>query len=143
MENKLPFVIGLIGGLLMISAGAIGGIGLWAYLPMIVAILGLPAEVAYYVNLLLSVLSWIASFGGIAVILGSALFLVNRIGTGRFIIGLGAGMGIFSLIILFVGYYVAGISPVVWPLILLNSPALLGAVLAVVARYMARPVSSD
>jgi hypothetical protein len=127
----------------MVSAGAVGGIGLWAYLPMIVAFLGLPAEVAYYVNLLLSALSWIASFGGVAVIFGSALFLVNRIGTGRFIIGLGAGMGIFSLIILFAGYFVAGIAPVVWPLIFLNSPALLGAVLAVVARYMASPISSD
>ncbi len=143
MKNKLPFAIGVIGGLLMISAGAIGGIGLWAYLPLIIAILGLPPEVAYVINLLLSILNWIAAFGGFAVIFGSALFLVNRIGTGRFIIGLGAGMGIFSLIILFAGYILAGISPIVWPIILLNSPALLGAVLAIIARYMARPADKE
>ena len=141
MENKAPFVISLIGGLLMISAGAVGGIGLWAYLPVIIALLGFPAEVAYPVNLLLSVLNWVAAFGGFAVIFGSALFLVNRIGTGRFIVGLGAGVGIFTLIFLFVGYILAGISPIVWPIILLNSPGLLGAVLALVARYMARPAT--
>ena len=139
MRNKLPFIIGVIGGLLMISAGAVGGIGLWAYLPIIITILGLPPDVAYGVNLLLSVLNWIAAFGGFAVIFGSGLFLVNRIGTGRFIIGLGAGMGIFSLILLFAGYILAGISPIIWPIILVNSPALLGAVLAIIARYMARP----
>lgn len=139
MRNKVPFAIGVIGGLLMISAGAVGGVGLWAYLPLIIAALGLPAEVAYFVNLLLSILNWIAALGGFAVIFGSTLFLVNRVGTGRFIMGLGAGMGIFSLLLLFLGYFLAGISPVVWPVILLNSPGLLGAVLAIIARYMARP----
>lgn len=140
MRNKIPFLIGLIGGLLIISAGAIGGIGLWAYLPLIISILGLPPEVAYMINMLLSVLYWVASFGGFAVIFGSVLFLVNRIGTGRFIIGLGAGVGIFGLISLFFGYYLANILPVAWPSIILASPSLLGAVLALVARYMARPV---
>ncbi len=139
MENKFSFIIGFVGGLLMISASAVGGIGLWAYLPLVIAFLGLPPEVAYFVDLLLSVLNWIAAFGGVAVIFGSTLFLVNRIGTGRFIVGLGAGMGIFSLIVLFIGFILTGISPVVWPVILFNSPAILGAVLSIVARYMARP----
>ncbi|MFW9831288.1 MAG: hypothetical protein ACFFD8_05895 [Candidatus Thorarchaeota archaeon] len=140
MRNKIPFFIGLIGGLLMISAGAIGGIGLWAYLPMIISILGLSPDLAYWVNLLLSILYWIAGFGGFAVIFGSALFVINRIGTGRFIVGLGAGMGIFTLILLFAGYYLAGIMPVAWPSILIASPGLLGAVLSVIARYMARSI---
>jgi hypothetical protein len=139
MKNKIPFTIGFIGGLLMISASAVGGIGLWAYLPLVIAFFGLPPEVAYFINLFLSILNWIAAFGGFTVIFGSALFLVNRIRTGRFIISLGAGMGIFSLIFLFIGYIFAGISPIVWPLILANSPALLGAVLSIIARYMARP----
>ncbi len=143
MQNKVPFITGFIGGLLMISTGAIGGLGLWAYLPLIIAILGLPPEVAYFVNLLLSVLYWIAAFGGFAVIFGSALFLVNRIGTGRFIIGLGAGLGFFTLILLFIGYFLSGISPVVWPVIIVSSPALLGAVLALIARYMARPAPKE
>lgn len=139
MRNVGAFIIGLIGGLLMISANAIGGIGLWAYLPLIIGILGLPPDVMYFVNLLLSVFNWIAGLGGIAVIFGSALFLMNRIGTGRFIIGLGAGMGLVSLILLFVGYILAGILPVAWIPLLLSSPALLGAILSLVARYMAKP----
>lgn len=139
MQNKGPFIIGLIGGLLMVSAGAVGGIGLWAYLPLIIAILGLPPEVAYFVNLFLSILNWIAALGGFAIIFGSVLFLFNRIRTGRFIIGLGAGIGLFGLIILLVGYFLAGISPIVWPLILVDSPAMLGAVLSIIARHMARP----
>ena len=138
MNNKVPLAIGIIGGVLMISAGAVGGVGLWGYLPLLVAVLGLPTEVAYFVNILLSILNWIAAFGGFAVIFGFALLLVNRIRTGRFIIGLGAGMGIFSLLFLFIGYFLTGISPVVWPVILLNSPGLLGAILVTIARYMAK-----
>lgn len=139
MRNKSAFIVGLIGGLLMISANAVGGIGLWVYLPLIVTILGLPVEIMTFVNLLLSVLNWIAGLGGIAVIVGSALFLVNRIGTGKFIIGLGAGIELTSIILLFVGYWLAGIMPVAWIPLILNTPALLGAILAVIARYMAKP----
>jgi hypothetical protein len=139
MQNKLPFAIGVIGGVLMISAGAVGGIGLWAYLPLIIAILGMPAEVAYFVNILLSILNWIAALGGFAVIAGFALLLFNRMRTGRFIIGLGASMGILSFILLLVGYFLAGISPVVWPVIILNSPGLLGAILVIIAQYLAKP----
>lgn len=139
MQNKMAFLVGLIGGILMISVNAIGGIGLWAYLPLIIGFLGLPSEIAYGIAILLSVLYWIAGFGGFSVIFGCILFLVNRIGTGRFIIGLGAGMGLITMILLFVGYFLAGIAPVTWIWILLGSPGLLGAVLSVFGRYLAKP----
>ncbi len=143
MQNKTAFLVGLIGGILMISVNAIGGIGLWSYLPLIIGILGLSPEIMYWVAILLSVLYWIASFGGFSVIFGSLLFFVNRIGTGRFIVGIGAGTGVISMILLFAGYFLAGIAPVTWIWILLGSPGLLGAVLSVFGRYLAKPKAQE
>lgn len=138
MSNRLAFLLGLIGGILLISANVVGGIGLWQYLPLVVALLGLPTDVVFVMNMILSALKWIAGLGGIAVISGSILLLMNRVSLGKFIIGLGAGMGLFSLILLFVGYFLSGTAIVTWPLLIWESPGLLGAILSILARFKAK-----
>lgn len=122
----------------MISANVVGGIGLWQYLPLVVALLGLPVDVVFVVNMILSALKWIAGFGGLAVIFGSILLLINRVSLGKFIIGLGAGMGLISLILIFIGYLLSGTAIITWPLLIWESPGLLGAILSILARYRAK-----
>jgi len=51
------------------------------------------------VNVLAYILITVASLGGLAVVLGSTLFLIKRVKTGRLLITLGAGFGLISLII--------------------------------------------
>jgi len=138
MQNKLAFVLGLLGGILMISAGAVGGLGFWTLLPLLIAISGLPAEFALLVNLVLVVLSFIAGLGGFAVIIGSFLFLANRVGLGKFIVGLGAGMGFVGFILLLAGHFLSGTLAVTWFLAILQTPGFLGVILSILARTIAK-----
>lgn len=138
MQNKAAFVLALLGGILMISAGLVGGVGFWALLPLLVAILGLPPEFALLVNSLLMVLSFIAGLGGFAVVIGSFLFLAGRVGLGKFIVGLGAGMGLFGFILLLAGQFVSGTLAATWLFALLQTPGFLGVVLSILARMAAR-----
>jgi hypothetical protein len=138
MSNKLPFVLGLIGGILLVVTETVGNIGLWNLLPLIGMVLGLPPEVVYTVNLLLTILRIIAGAGGIAVICGSFLLLFNRVRWGKFIITLGAGFGIFSLILLFFGFFASGFTIVAFPLLLLETPSVIGLILSLLARFIAK-----
>ena len=64
----------------------------------------------------------------------------NRFGTGKFIIGLAAGMGLIGFIILVVQMYIAiGFAAFTQIFNLISSSAgLLGVVITIVARTMAR-----
>ncbi len=138
MSNKLPFILGLIGGIILVITETLGSIGLWNLLPLIVIILGLPPEVVYVVNLLLTILRIIAGAGGIAVIFGSFLLLFNRLRIGKIIITLGAGFGIFSLILLYFGFFSSGFLIVAFPLLLLETPSLIGLILSLLARVLVK-----
>ena len=46
------------------------------------------------ITLILTILLYIAALGGIAVIIGGILIAMDRVGTGKFVIGLGAGVGL-------------------------------------------------
>jgi hypothetical protein len=138
MRNKVAFALGLLGGIVMIFAGVVGGVGFWTLLPLLAAILGLPPEFALLVNLVLVVLSFIAGLGGFAVIIGSFLILANRVGLGKFIVGLGAGMGLFGFILLLAENYLSGTLAVTWLLAILQTPGFLGVVLSILARMVAK-----
>ena len=142
MRNKVAFSLGLLGGILMIFAGVVGGVGFWTLLPLLVAILGLPAEFALLVNLVLVVLSFIAGLGGFAIIIGSFLFLANRVGLGKFIVGLGAGMGLIGFILFLAGHFLSGTLAVTWLLAILQMPGFLGVVLSILARMVAKGSTS-
>ena len=95
---KVGAALAIIAGLLLISANAIGSAG----------IIGLALE--YMINFfsgpisdilshVLQLLNIIASLGGIAVIGGGILIYIGRLGLGKFIIGLGAGIGLIAYLI--------------------------------------------
>ncbi|MBT0160485.1 hypothetical protein G4O51_10940 [Candidatus Bathyarchaeota archaeon A05DMB-2] len=57
-------------------------------------------QVLQVVNTLMLILIAISLAGGFAVIAGGILIFLNRVGTGKFIISLGAGVGLLWLILL-------------------------------------------
>ena len=138
MRNKVPFLLCLIGGILMIMASVVGSAALWvqifAFAETIVPGAG---EIFGWI---LIVLGYIASLGGIAVIIGGYLVTTDRVGTGKFVIGIAAGLGLIGLIINLVTAYMAmGIAAFTDFLNLLaTSSAVLGPVLTIVARTMVK-----
>ena len=88
MRNKVPFILCLIGGGLMIYAGVIGSVGIWEDILALAATLA--PGFAEVMGLILAILVNIASMGGIAVIIGGYLITTDRVGTGKFIIGIAA-----------------------------------------------------
>jgi hypothetical protein len=96
-RQRTAFILALIGGILLLIAGVAGGIGVYALafnwieanIPSLTSVLGI----------ILAALTIIASFGGVAVIVGGIMILGGRITTGKLFIGLGAGVGIFGILI--------------------------------------------
>ncbi len=89
---------------------------------------------------ILVILQNVASLGGFAVIIGGYLITTNRVGTGKFIIGISAGMGIFGLIMLTYNMYMAmGMAAFSEIANLIStSAAILGPVLTIAARILTR-----
>ncbi len=109
LQNKRPLFLCLVGGILLIIAGAVGSIGALEFLSLIGTIPELEFLVPI-VDILLKVLVFIAGLGGIGVIAGGFLITTPRVGTGKFIIGIAAGMGLIGLIIQLVKVvYFAGV----------------------------------
>ena len=122
----------------MIYAGVIGSVGIWGDILALAATLAPGFE--EIMGWILAILVNIASMGGIAVIIGGYLITTNRVGTGKFIIGIAAGMGLFGFIMLIYTMYSAmGLAAFAEILNLLStSAALAGPVITIVARTMAK-----
>ena len=138
MRNKKAFILCLVGGILLFLASAIGSIGMYGTIIAFVAD-QYPEMVGILDNALL-ILSFIAGLGGIGVIIGGYMLTTDRFGTGKFIIGIAAGMGLVGLIIVLAQHFMlAGTSGVVdyVNLMVSQGSGWIGAVLAILGRKMA------
>ncbi|MFW9956715.1 MAG: hypothetical protein ACFFCT_01475 [Candidatus Odinarchaeota archaeon] len=139
MRNQMPFVLCIIGGLLLLGAGYTNGANtiflLYLFFHSIVAL----APFYLIIDIVLLVLWIIAWLGGIAVIFGGYLLTTSHIRTGKFIIAISAGFGLISLIfvvlwvILTIGW--AGLLLLTW--LILHTAWALGLILTVIARSTA------
>jgi len=128
----------LVGGILLFLASAIGSIGMYGTIISFVAD-QYPEMVGILDNLLL-ILSFIAGLGGIGVIIGAFMLTTDRVGTGKFVIGIAAGMGLVGLVIVLAqNFMLAGTSGVVdyVNLMISQGSGWIGAVLAILGRKMA------
>ncbi len=98
MKNRNSFILCFIGGILLISVGAVGSIGFFEMLTLITEIPALSA-LAWLIEILLYVLGFIAGLGGLGVIIGGYMLTTERIGTGKFVVGLAMGMSLVGLIV--------------------------------------------
>ncbi len=107
MENKKWILLCIIGGILMIIGSVIGSITFFETLfDLIEADVG--EDVAKIVSLVIQILGYIAMGGGISVIVGSIIVAMDHYRLGKFIIGIGAGMGLISLLIFLITGIVEG-----------------------------------
>ncbi|NHJ12943.1 MAG: hypothetical protein EAX95_04665 [Candidatus Thorarchaeota archaeon] len=127
----------MIGGILLISVSAIGSLGFWETIISYIA--STFPESAEIMTLLFGVLMYIAGLGGVGVIIGGVLLTTDRVGTGKFVIGISAGLGLIGLIIYLVQLYMTGGIELVLDVVSLlsQSAGWIGAVLSIVARQMA------
>ena len=137
MENKKWILICIIGGILIIISSVIGSITFFETLfSLIEADVG--EDVAKIISLVILILGYIAMCGGISVIIGALIVAMDHYRLGKFLISLGAGMGLISLIIVFLtgifeGSIVEDVEGIISEIIH-GSYGFLGIVLTIIAR---------
>ncbi|MFX0188973.1 MAG: hypothetical protein ACFE8A_14705 [Candidatus Hodarchaeota archaeon] len=105
MRNIAASIFCIIGGILMIIASIIGSAAIYE---LIVEFLSIQfPDYKTFLRIFLAVCIFIAAGGGISVIIG-VIIAFKSLAPGKFLIGLGAGMGLIGLIIFIVTGIIAG-----------------------------------
>jgi hypothetical protein len=94
-RNKAAMVIAIVAGILLFVTG-MSGVATWGTIRTFVAT-HIIDNIA--VQIVFAILIFIASLGGISVIVGGLLIGKNKVLAGKVIISLGAGMGLIGLIV--------------------------------------------
>ena len=139
MEDKKWIVICIIGGVLMFLSAIIGSASFFA-LVFAEASKHLGPEVALVLSIILIIFTIVALGGGISVIIGALLVSKDKIGLGKFIIGLGAGMGLIGLVIFVITSLLAGTILAVAIGLINGSYGFLGVLLTIFSRMKMKKV---
>ncbi len=137
MENKKWILLCIIGGILMFLGSMIGSISFFETIfGLLVDEIG--EDMANIVSIILQVLAYIAMGGGISVIVGVLMVAKDHYRLGKFVIGIGAGMGLIGLIVFIItsivnGTVVGEFLGIVLQ-ILNGSYGFLGVILTIIAR---------
>jgi hypothetical protein len=94
-KNKTAMGLAIVAGILLLVEG-VSGLATWETIKEFVTKHVADNEI---IQIVFAILIFIASLGGIAVIIGGLLIGKNTVKTGKFIILLGAGMGLIGLIV--------------------------------------------
>ena len=98
VSSKVAALLAYVGGTLLLLAGATGSVGIiGTVIAYIIDHLG--GATADFLSIVLQLLHFVADLGGVSVIIGGSLILNERKRIGKFIIGLGAGMGLIGFIL--------------------------------------------
>jgi ribosomal protein L40E len=146
MKNLKWILLCFLGGILMIIGSATGSAVFYVYLANLVSSY-ISSEFIPLVAAILTVLEYIAFYGGYSVIVGTILILINQIKLGRIIIMVATSFGMLGLVF-YAGTWILGISGIavspavqailnqMYSLFTYNSGlAFTGTVLAVVGRH--------
>jgi len=123
-------IIAILAGLLLLISG-ISGLATWETIQDFVTTHIIDN---YIVEIVFAILLFIASLGGISVIIGGILIGKDKIGTGKFLIMLGAGLGIVGLIFSIIITIVEGS----FTLGSYFSIGAIGLILSIIARIIAK-----
>ena len=130
-NNKNAMIIAIIGGILLILSG-LNGVTAMNDIKDFVKDEISDDDIIQYGFIILIL---IASLGGFAVIIGGLLIWKNKLGIGRFIIGVGAVAGLIGLL----AHIYYGISEGTVILYTYHALGALGIILSMVARRIANP----
>jgi hypothetical protein len=102
VRNVLSFVLSVPAGILLLLKGITGPTEAYSWLLNYLSSSGVITDglVLAFVTTVLSVLIFISSLGGIAVIAGGVLVWKNHVSTGRLLISLAAGVGFLWVLFL-------------------------------------------
>lgn len=129
-KNKQAMIIAFIAGILLLFEG-ISGYATWDTIKEFVINNVADNEI---IQIIFAMLIFIASLGGLAVIIGGLLIGKEKIHTGKLLILLGAGMGIIGLIVsIIIAVKQESIS-----LASFLSVGIIGIVLSIIARKLAK-----
>lgn len=129
-RNRTAMIIAIVAGIMLFVAGVNGAAG-WETIKTIVATYITDNNA---VQTVFAILIFIASLGGISVIIGGLLIGKNKVSIGKILLSLGAGMGLIGLIIHTVLDVVAG-SFLIGTYISVGG---IGLILSIIARYIAK-----
>ena len=129
-KNSNAMVIAIIAGLLLLISG-ISGVATWETIQDFVTTNVIDNSV---VEIVFAILIFIASLGGIAVIIGGLLIWKDKIKSGKLMISLGAGLGLIGLIFSIIISLVEGS----FTLASYFSIGAIGLILSIVARLMVK-----
>ncbi|MHA2141696.1 MAG: hypothetical protein ACXADC_10145 [Candidatus Thorarchaeota archaeon] len=99
MKNKIPWLLCVAGGVMLIISGAVGNVGIFDTIAEIAATIPELTPYLPTIELVRQALAILSSFGGNIVLIGGFLLTIEQLHLGKFLVGAGAGMGIFGLII--------------------------------------------
>ena len=98
MVLVLPAALAIVGGALLLASGVAGSVGLYGFLLGLLAkLVPSPYDAIFYWAIL--VLSFFASLGGGSVIIGGIFLGRGRLTTGKLLVRLGCGTGLFGFLI--------------------------------------------
>lgn len=130
-KNSKAMWIAIIAGILLLISG-INGIAAWETIKSFVTNNNIADH--FIVQIVFAILIFIASLGGLAVIAGGILLGKDKVGTGKFLISLGAGLGLIGLIIaIYIGYSEGNLA-----IGSFFSIGAIGLILSIIARFMAK-----
>ena len=129
-KKSMAMIIAIVAGILLIISG-ISGMATWETIKNYVINNVTDNEI---VQIVFAILIFIASLGGLSVIIGGLLIGKNKIGLGKLFITLGAGLGIIGLIFsIIVAFTEDSLT-----LGSFFSIGMLGLILSIVARMLAK-----
>ena len=138
VSSKVAALLAYIGGTLLLLAGATGSVGIVGTI-IEYMIENLGGTTANFLSMVLQVLNFVADLGGVAVIIGGSFVLTERKRTGRFIIGLGAGMGLIGFLLILASALLHGWANVIdFLLIISQSVGWIGVIFAIIATLLAK-----
>lgn len=97
-RNRMAASAAIISGLLFIFSGYKANLGTYNLLIQQLGSIDGFHDLWNYVIIPVGVLALISQLGGITVLAGAAFFLANRVNIGKFLIMLGTGQGLFTII---------------------------------------------
>ena len=109
MEHKKWVFLCFIGGVLMVVSSVVGSVG-FIYTILTLAAEALGVETTQFFSILLTILGYISTGGGISVIVGALITGYGPDRIGRIVIGMGIGTGTLGLIIILVTNLITGAS---------------------------------
>lgn len=130
-RNTGAAIVAAIAGVLLLIVGVNGMAGVDRIFALLEEWFGTNEAL----RILAYVLGGIAALGGVAVLFGAYFVGTGRVRTGKLLIALGSGAGILTLLLFLARNAVSEQFSYLYAVL----PAILGVVLAIVARFMAKP----